>query len=301
MSRPARVAPVELLRALAVLGEPPSGEHGAVAAAVGLGDPPDGHAYATVFVFNLYPYASVHMGPEGMLGGEARDRVAGFWRAVGRAPPAEPDHLSALLGLYVSLLEEAGDRDGPERTLSLRSAVALLHEHLAPWAPAFLERVARDAPGFYGRWAGLLEQTLRSELAWAGEPRALPAHLREAPPLPDPREGDAGAFLPALLAPVRSGMIVTRSDLARMARSLGLGARLGDRRRVLESLMAVEPEDVLRALADHAREAEAAHAAREPTLGPAASFWRDRCRRTARLLTELANEAHAGVRPGDLP
>jgi sulfite exporter TauE/SafE len=34
-----------------------------------------------------------------MLGGAARERVAGFWRAVGLVPPPEPDHLAALLGL----------------------------------------------------------------------------------------------------------------------------------------------------------------------------------------------------------
>ena len=35
-----------------------------------------------------------------MLGGEARDRIAGFWRALGLVPPPEPDHLAVMLGLY---------------------------------------------------------------------------------------------------------------------------------------------------------------------------------------------------------
>ena len=82
---------------------------------------------------SCYPYASVYLGAEGMLGGEARDRVAGFWRALGLVPPAEPDHLAALLGLYAAL----ADAEEPRRTSRPAAAPAqarraLLHEHLLP-------------------------------------------------------------------------------------------------------------------------------------------------------------------------
>src|SRR3954466_872500 len=108
---------MEILRALAVLVEP-TGRAGAarVAAALGLGELPDASAYTELFVFQLYPYASVYLGAEGMIGGEARDRVAGFWRALGEMPPAEPDHLSVMLALYARLVElEAEERDDKRR------------------------------------------------------------------------------------------------------------------------------------------------------------------------------------------
>lgn len=283
--------PVELFRALAVLGEPPTTEHRRVAEVLDLGEPAEGGDYAAVFVLNHHPYASVHLGPEGMMGGQARDRVAGFWRAVGRTPPAEPDHLSALLGLYAALLEEARERGAAESTMAERSAVALLHEHLAPWVPALLERVAVEAPGFYGAWARLLGETLRAELAWAGVPAQLPAHLREAPGLVDPRSGDADTFLAGLLAPVRTGMIVTRADLARVARESALGARMGDRRQTLRSILSVEPEGVFRALARHAEHARDAHGDRRGLLGPVAEFGEARAAATAGLLHALADEA----------
>ena len=95
----------ELLRGLAVFAEAPGPSHAALADALGIPGVPDAAAYSDVFLFQLYPYAPVHLGPEGMMGGEARDRVAGFWRAVGRTPPPEPDHLAALLGLYAALLD----------------------------------------------------------------------------------------------------------------------------------------------------------------------------------------------------
>ena len=89
---------IELVRTLGVLAEAPNSGTGSVAAAIGLPAPtPDD--YTDAFVFQLYPYASVYLGAEGMIGGEARDRIAGFWRALRLTPPAEPDHLTALLGL----------------------------------------------------------------------------------------------------------------------------------------------------------------------------------------------------------
>jgi hypothetical protein len=78
---------LELLRALAALAEPPSEAQERVAPALGLAAP-DAAAPTEVFTLQLPPYASVYLGGEGMLGGEARDRVAGFLRALGVTPPA---------------------------------------------------------------------------------------------------------------------------------------------------------------------------------------------------------------------
>ena len=82
--------PVELLRVLAVLAEPPSPEYARVAEAAGLGPAPTASEHGDVFLFQLYPYASVHVGAEGMMGGEARDRLAGFWRALAFALTLTP-------------------------------------------------------------------------------------------------------------------------------------------------------------------------------------------------------------------
>ncbi|HEX8421973.1 MAG TPA: hypothetical protein VF634_01095, partial [Pyrinomonadaceae bacterium] len=61
---------MELFRALAVLAEPPVPESARVADALALGALPEASEYTEVFVFQLYPYASVYLGAEGMLGGE---------------------------------------------------------------------------------------------------------------------------------------------------------------------------------------------------------------------------------------
>ncbi len=142
----------ELFRALgAVAGDP--ADAGTACAALGWAGP--GNAEHTeVFVLNCPPYAAVYLGAEGGLGGEAADRAAGFWRALGVAPPAEPDHLTALLSLYASLGEAAGDtRTAATADALTRARQALFWEHLWPWLPGYLAAVAdlgTPAPGPLG-------------------------------------------------------------------------------------------------------------------------------------------------------
>ena len=281
--------PVELIRSLAVLCEPPSERHPGVAAPLGLGDWVNSADYSDVFLFQLYPYASVHLGPEGMLGGVARDRIAGFWTAVGRTAPAEPDHLSALLGLYAGLAEdEASVKEDAEARLLGQSRIALLNEHLTPWVFAYLERVQQIAPEPIATWAVLTNAALRTEMERSPRPTRESAHLREAPELPDPRTEGAAAFLTGLLAPVRSGLLITRSDLARIALSLDIGLRAGERRYALEHLLAQAPGRVLTELASEANRQRDAHRARSPWAGPDAEALAERATGTSELLATLA-------------
>lgn len=287
----------ELYRALGALVEAPRPEHARVAGLLGLPGAPDAAEHTTLFELNLYPYASVHVGPEGMLGGEARDRVAGFWRALGLTPPAEPDHLGALLGLLAALEDQAQEADDPaQRALLGEARAALLREHLLPWLPAYLARVEELAGPVFQAWGRLLARALEGEgPQGAGRAAPLPVHLRELPPLPDPRNAAAGSgedFLQALLAPARSGMILTRLDLSRAGRALGLGVRLGERAYVLKALLSQDSQKTLAWLAGEARRQSGARDG-APFTEPIASFWRDRALAAASLLDALASaEAH---------
>jgi hypothetical protein len=237
-------------------------------------------------LLQLYPYASVYVGAEGMLGGEARDRVAGFWRAIGLVPPAEADHLATLLGLYAELRERCEEETEPLRRSALdRASCALLWEHLVPWVPLYTQKMRAIGDEFYRAWAELLERALRAEAHEHAAASLLPLHLREAPSFADPREAGAQSFIAALLAPVRSGFIIVRDDLARAARQLGLGLRQGERRFVLESLFAQERVPVLDWL-----EAEALSAAQgvSDAFPPVIrTFWSARAAGAAALLQRL--------------
>jgi hypothetical protein len=275
----------ELVRALAVLAEPPGSEQVCLGRLLGLDGNPDPAEYTEVFALQLYPYASVYLGVEGMLGGDARDRVAGFWRALHRAPPAEPDHLTALLGLYAALGEhEHGELDPARRVMGRLSREAFLWEHLASWLFPYLDKLRDIAPPFYRSWGALLADTLTAEIEAAGPAGALPLHLRLAPPLPDPRTDGAEAFTSGLLAPVRSGMVLTRADLGRAAQCLGLGLRMGERRFILAALLSQDPGGTLGWLAGEALAWVSRHEAHHTITGRVAEFWTARAAATAVLL-----------------
>jgi hypothetical protein len=265
-----------------------------VAEALGLGPPPDASAYTDLFVFQLYPYASVYLGEEGMLGGEARERVAGFLKALGQAePPQEPDHLSTLLGAYASLCAAEEGADGERARDYLRAARrAFLWEHLLSWLPVYLDKLTRVAPRFYARWAGLLREALDAEAEALGAQEALPLHLRETSPAADPRAASPEEFLKSLLAPARSGLLLVREDLARAARETGTGLRAGERLFALRSLMGQDAAGTLRWLASEADAWEAMHLRRVRAHGRVAEWWAARARASATLLREL--EADSG-------
>jgi hypothetical protein len=262
---------MELFRALAAYCDAPTV---AVAAALEL-PPPTTADQAELFSFQLYPYASVYAGAEGMLGGEARDRVAGFWRAAGATPPAEPDHLAALLGLYAAFAEKDG-----ERTRHLRHA--LLWEHLLSWLPAWLARLSEVAPEPYAAWGSILQSALLAETEELGAPATLPLHLRLAPP---------AQGLDSFLSAVRSGVILTRADLARSARELGLGLRQGERRYALEALLAQDAPAVLRWLSQEAERQTEMHRTLPPAWHPVTEHWASRAEATAGEFNRLAIEA----------
>lgn len=296
----ARGVPGELLRALAHLAEPPGPAHAALAAALGLPDAPDAAGYADLFLFQLYPHASVYLGPEGMIGGEASERISGFWRAVGRDTPPEPDHLASLLALYVALADEAAGMtdtdDGNARAaLVLRSQRALLEEHVAPWVFAYLDRVRELGGPHHRAWAEMLSEALLLEVAREGPMSRLSSHLEAAPELSDPRAEGAAPFLSGLIAPARTGVLLTRADLGRIASGLGLGLRAGERRYALEHLVAQDARGVLEALAVEAERQAAGHERRVASLGAPAAFLAGRARTTAGLLGELALAAASAV------
>ena len=282
---------MELFRALGCLLEPPCREVRRVAGALDLGSVPDEPVHSDLFLFQLYPYASVFLGAEGGLGGEARDRVAGFWRALDREPPPEPDHLATLLAAYAGLVEaEAGAGETEAATGWRRARHAFLWEHLLSWMLAFLIKLREIAPPFYQEWVELAEAALAQESATLGPPARMPLALRDSSPLPDPRVEGGEGFVEALLSPVRSGLVLTRADLARAGRDLGLGLRIGERAYILKSMLAQGAPDTLVWLADEACGWEARHD-RSGSIAPeVADFWMERARGTAALMRELARD-----------
>lgn len=294
---------MELFRALGSLIEGPAPEHRRIAEALGLPPVPGPSVHGTVVSFQRYPYASVYLGVEGMMGGEARDRIAGFRRALGvaedaaeggPASSAEADHLAALLALLAALDRWRRDESDPAHaTLLAEARVTLVWEHIVSWTGPYLASFEGCGSPFHEAWAALLGETLARIEAGMDLPGYLPAALRDAPGMADPREEGGAALVASLLAPVRSGVILLRDDLVRLGEESGLACRAGERRYVLGAFLAQDPGATLRWLARHARDWGGRVAGRGPAQ--IARWWADRAAESAELLSRLADGADTAV------
>ena len=288
----------ELLRAVGAVADNPA-DAAAVARALDIPSL-NRHEHAELFVLNCPPYASVFLGPDGALGGEGTDRVAGFWRAIGLSPPAEPDHLAALLSLYASLGEAATQAGRPATAAILaRSQAALFWEHLWPWLPAYLDAVTDLAIPAASAWATVARSALGAEVGRHEPPATLPLALRAAPAAVT--ADDADGLIAPVLTPVRSGIILTRRGLAAAAGDTGTGYRIGERQYALRAMLAQDPHATLQWLAREAARWAARHAGRADP-GPASQWWTHRARRIAQLLTGLADQSgHSSAEAAQAP
>ena len=285
----------ELLRALGAVAGDPADARTACAA---LGLPVPGQAEHTeVFVLNCPPYASVYLGAEGGLGGEAADRAAGFWRAIGITPPAEADHLTALLSLYARLGEAAGQTRVPATAGVLtRARHALFWEHLWPWLPGYLDAVDDLGTPALAPWARLARRALEADRGDHPGGR-LPLALRVAP-APATEPGGMSDLLDMLTAPIRGGFVLTRRRLSAAGAGAGAGHRIGERRFTVRALLEQDPAGTVSWLAGEAARWSERHAA-EPAGqdGPqrgrdiVRAWWARRAGHTARILAAAADRA----------
>ncbi len=273
----------ELLRALGSFALDPPAQSARLAASLALPawEPAD---HTQLFVLELPPYASIHLGAEGKLGGEGADRVAGVWRTLGLDAPSDPDHLGAILLLYAELGSAAlGSRAAGTRQRLDHARTAVLWEHLWSWVPGYCDAAVEELEAARP-WAQLLRGALEREAARCRPAALLPLALRSAPP--PMAAGEAlDELLDGLVAPVRSGFVLTRADLARAAGGLELGLRRGERRFVLKALVDQDSTGTFAWLSGHARRWAQLHRGRMPVGSDPGPWWADRAERTAALLT----------------
>jgi len=308
----ARAASAELLRALGSVAASPPPHCLAVTASLGL-PAPTAAEHTAVFVLAAPPHAAIHLGADGKLGGDALDRVAGFWRAIGLRPPPDADHLGPLLMLHAELADaERAARRQPARDRLRHAREALLFEHLWSWAPGYLTAVTRLGVPSLAAWARLTLSALGAEACGAAPPSTLPLALRTAPePIGPPPAGAApagaaqagaasarpaagrGWLLDALLAPVRSGVLLTGADLRDGATAAGVGYRVGERRYTLQAMLDQDAAATLSWLAGHARRWAALHAAQQPVaVRDPRHWWARRAEHTARTLDTCARSSN---------
>ncbi len=275
---------MELIRALGALCEPPSPLHGRGVR----GARPARRARGTTTTPSSSSSSSTRTprSTSAPRGSSAARRAIASPASGGRSGSCRrPSRTTsrALLGLYASLgEEERAEDDEARRLLRHEARRTLLYEHLLAWTDPYLDRVGELAPPYYRAWGELVRAALAAEAERLAAPPRLPAALREAPLLEPPSEIGGAAFLEQLLAPVRTGFILVRSDLVAASRELGLGLRIAERRYVLEALIGQDGPATLRWLSELAEHRAELHRS---------EFWSARAAASAALLCEAAREA----------
>lgn len=277
---------MDVMKALGELAEAPGPEQIRTARMLGLPGEPIRAEYTDLFVVQLYPYASVYLNSVGQLGGEVQDHIAGFWRILRQPVPRDPDHVATLFATYAQLTARVeNDAEPYVQELARQMRHAFLWEHIVSWILPFTARVRELGSPTYRGWATLVLDALEAEAAAAGQPALLPLHLRKAPALPvNPGVAD---IVDTLFTPARSGIILTRADLARCARDLGIHMRVAERRYTLATLFTHDSARVRHWLASESRrQADLMNAVAAP-FRMIAEHWEQRALATATLIANV--------------
>ncbi len=192
-----------------------------------------------------------------------------------------------MLGLHASIAERESTATGADDAARARhTRLAFFWEHIACWLPPYLLRAREIATPAYAAWADLLLGALDPEARILGAPSSPPLQLRSVRELPGLADSSLEDLTSLALAPARTGAIVARADLARAARELGLGLRVGERRFVLGALLAQDASATLDWLRrETLRQAAALRTVAQP-LAAACGWWAARADAFAGALAE---------------
>nr|ATZ76195.1 nitrate reductase delta subunit [uncultured euryarchaeote] len=208
-------------------------------------------AINALLVGELPPFASIYLSLDGNIGGESQAEIAGFYRALSVKVPPNPDYLSSMLYLLGQIIKKEVEFFGRETPRSRAIEVAkltLVQQHLAPWLVPYLLRAEQVAGADASVWVALTLELIASILESSEVPfpqQTIHADL-------DQRQIESFAnsveFIGWITSPRLSGVIVAPSDLANIAKSLGLATRIGRKRFVLEGLVQQGGRELLAAI-----------------------------------------------------
>ena len=196
-------------------------------------------AINALLVSELPPFASIYLSLDGNIGGESQAEIAGFYRAISVKVPPNPDYLSSMLYLLGQIIQkeaEFSDGETPRSKAIEIAKLTLLQQHLAPWLVPYLLRADQIAGTSASVWITLTLDLITSILELSEGPFSQQI-IND-----DPDQGQIESFANSvefidwITSPRLSGVIVAPSDLANIAKSLGLAARIGRKRFVLDGL-----------------------------------------------------------------
>ncbi|MFT5459537.1 MAG: TorA maturation chaperone TorD [Myxococcota bacterium] len=247
-----------------------------------------------VFGLEVFPYESVFVGADGVMGGDAtgalrRDLQAAGFR--GGRTDVEVDHvgleLAALSWLCAAEAEALEDDVDPAPARAHQAR--LLHRHVARWLPA-LSLAVHGLDPWTQRVLALAEELVAAHCTALG-----PTPGWTLPPRPDDLLDDRRTGLAriarAWLVPAHSGWALSRQSIGRLAARAGVPSGFGPRWKMLEGVLAGavdhdSADAALDALADELARWRDGYA-RAEALGLPIGPWRTRLAATEGELSRI--------------
>lgn len=263
-----------------------------------------------LFGFNVFPYESIFLDPQGLLGGIVTDALIRYYQEVGfqiDASTSSPDHIGYELGLLAFLCgaeADAWENDLPAVAENRRrQQQRFLQTHLLRWLLPLVIGVRQQSSPFYRAVADLTLDLAHSHTADLGQspaetapPFALPA----PPPLLEDRYTGLSQIARYLTTPPYSGVFLSRDDVADLARRQQLPRGFGSRHQMLTNLMrsAVQYDafpNLLQLLHERVAGWESeytSYAGDLPQAAPFAEPWQERTAVTTHLLAQIRTQTN---------
>lgn len=258
--------------------------------------------------FEIHPYESTFLDPDGLIGGRVTESVLFAYRAAGFTPRTDSEAADHI-GWELHFLAYLCDRQA-RMTLDFRSVEVarlrvlqyrFLGEHLLRWLPVLVETIHRQENPFY---TAVGELTLALAVNHYDDLSLLavePPHsfcLQDPPDLLLDESTGLRDIAGYLLTPVFAGVYFSPLDIRRIARKQQLPRGFGDRRHMLTSLLRNSAEYdqmpvLVGMLRQHFESCVSAYQAMEDSsvlndsVGMFIQPWRARARQTIDLLRKI--------------
>jgi TorA maturation chaperone TorD len=259
-------------------------------------------AHYDLFGLNVFPYASIFLHGDMMIGTAVTNSIQNFYHEVGFTDYASDmaDHIGNLFGLlgYLSAAEADAfeDHKVAEARRMQHLQLRFLNDYLLPWLPALTKAVQQQGSSLYG---SLLELSLDFVTAQYNQLQEnsvgdAPAfRLPRSPNLLDNEKTGLRDIAEYLLIPVYAGFYLSRDDVRRLGSEHDLPHGFGKRKQILTNLLrtAVDYdvlEDVIFSLRRICTDWQSYYQALEPVLEPFAVIWQKRLIHTHKILDTIA-------------
>ena len=261
-----------------------------------------------LFGFNLFPYESIFLEQEGLLGSALSEEVATAYRAVGYTPSptaGAPDHIGEEVGILAHLCAAEADawEDGREEIAQhmMHEQLRFLETHLLRWLTPCMTAIQRHDDPFFAQLSQITTELVADHYAGLSTQVAIEqknsfatSDIPSSELLRDPQTSlkDIAHFL---TTPINSGIFFSRYLVNRMGRNHRLPRGFGSREQMLTNLLRTAAQydalpDLLTSMKLELQEWQQAYQLvldGHPAVADFVQQWIDRVQMTQRLLVEI--------------